>query len=122
MRKERGGRIHALMIELQTCLVGPCRDRRERGIADHAARRPEAARDVGVDAEGRDWTTFAATPQQFVAEGASVIALGRYTGQHKESGRRLDAAFAHHWTIEAGKITGFVQYTDTAKVLDAMCA
>jgi ketosteroid isomerase-like protein len=32
----------------------------------------------------------------------------------------MTAAFAHHWTVQNGKITRFVQHTDTAKVLEAI--
>jgi ketosteroid isomerase-like protein len=32
----------------------------------------------------------------------------------------MTAPFAHHWTVRAGKIVRFVQYTDTAKVLEAV--
>jgi len=32
----------------------------------------------------------------------------------------VTAPFAHHWRVRAGKIVSFVQYTDTAKVLEAI--
>ena len=48
-----------------------------------------------------------------MAEGADVVALGRYTGTHAASREPLDAQFVHHWTVEDGKVTRFQQYTDT---------
>lgn len=56
---------------------------------------------------------FSVRPQRFVAEGADVVVLGRYTGSHAASGKPLDAQFVHHWTVEDGKVTRFQQYTDT---------
>lgn len=69
---------------------------------------------------GRDWLAFSATPTDYVAEGERVVALGRYSGTYKATGRSFIAPFAHLWTVRHGKITGFVQYTDTAKVLEAV--
>ena len=56
---------------------------------------------------------FVVTPDLLVAEGAHVVAMGRYTGTHGVSGEPLDAQFAHHWTVEGGRVTRFQQYTDT---------
>ncbi|SRR6056297_280518 len=56
---------------------------------------------------------FAATPNEILAEGDRVVAFGRYTAVHKETGEKLDAPFAHSWTLSDGTITAFQQYTDT---------
>jgi ketosteroid isomerase-like protein len=32
----------------------------------------------------------------------------------------MTAPFAHLWTVSNGKIAGFVMYTDTAKILEAL--
>ena len=69
---------------------------------------------------GRDWSTFSATPTHFVAEGDRVAAFGAYSGTYKATGRSFTAPFAHLWTVRGGKIASFVQYTDTAKVLEAL--
>jgi hypothetical protein len=68
----------------------------------------------------QDWERFEARPDGFVAEGDQVVSFGAYAGKHKRSGRLMNSPFAHHWTVRGGKITGFVQYTDTAKVLEAL--
>ena len=73
---------------------------------------------VGEGVFGRlltDFDGFSVVPEQMVSEGNTVVALGRYTGTHKESGRPLDAQFAHVWTVEDGQVTAFQQYTDTAQ-------
>jgi uncharacterized protein len=69
---------------------------------------------------GRDWSSFAVNAEHFVTEGDEVVSLGRYVGTHRGTGRSVTAAFAHHWTVRVEKIVRFVQYTDTAKILDAI--
>jgi uncharacterized protein len=73
---------------------------------------------VGEGVFGRlmaDFEGYTVTPQKLVAEGDTVVALGRYTGTHRRSNKPLDAQFAHVWTIRDGKVVDFQQYTDTAQ-------
>jgi hypothetical protein len=49
-----------------------------------------------------------------------VVARGRYNGAYRKTGARIDAQFAHVWTLGDGKILRFQQYTDTAQVARAM--
>lgn len=58
--------------------------------------------------------------QKYVAQGDTVVALGEYTWRSKETGRVLDAHFAHVVTIKNGKINKFREFTDTAAALEAM--
>ena len=83
-------------------------------------RTPQAVIDGLLVPLGRDWIAFSATPREYVAEGERVVAFGAYSGTYKATGRSFTAPFAHLWTVRGGKIAGFVQYTDTAKVLEAM--
>ena len=83
-------------------------------------RGPEAIVKGLFEPLSRDWTRFSAQPQQYVVEGDQVVVFGVYDGVHKRSGRTLTAPFAHHWAVRKGKIARFVQYTDTAKVLEAV--
>lgn len=62
-----------------------------------------------------DLEDFAVRPEKLVADGADVVAVGRYSGTHGATGEPLDAQFAHHWTVEDGRVTRFQQYTDTAQ-------
>jgi ketosteroid isomerase-like protein len=68
----------------------------------------------------RDWTTFSAQPEHYIVEDDQAVVLGVYIGSHRRTGRSLTAPFAHHWTFRLGKIVRFVQYTDTAKILEAI--
>lgn len=68
----------------------------------------------------RDWEGFSATPESYVVEGERVVAFGAYGGTYKATGQTMRAPFAHLWTVRAGQIVGFIQYTDTAKVMEAL--
>jgi ketosteroid isomerase-like protein len=48
-----------------------------------------------------------------------VVALGRYGGANKATGKALDAQFAHVWRVKNGKLAGFQQYTDTLQAVRA---
>src|SRR5262245_11033794 len=56
-------------------------------------------------------------PEQFVAQGKIVVALGRFTMRVRETGRKISSDWAHAWTISDGKITYFKEYVDTAVVM-----
>ena len=68
---------------------------------------------------GKDWDGFSVTPQDFVANGEHVVAFGEYSGVYRATGREMSAPFAHRWAVRDEKIIRFIQYTDTAKVLEA---
>ncbi len=83
-------------------------------------RGPEAIVKGLFEPLSRDWITFLAWPKRYVVEGDEAVVFGVYVGTHRRTGRSLTAPFAHHWTVHSGKIIRFVQYTDTAKVLEAV--
>ena len=82
-------------------------------------RTPQAVVDGLLAPIGRDWSAFAAVPERFITEGDQVVALGAYTGTHRQTQRSFTARFAHVWRVRDRKLAGFTQYTDTAKVLEA---
>jgi ketosteroid isomerase-like protein len=63
---------------------------------------------------GAEWDGYAAVPREFVADGATVVALGEYSGTYKATGKGFKAPFAHVWKLRDGKALSFQQYTDTA--------
>jgi ketosteroid isomerase-like protein len=67
----------------------------------------------------QEWRSFQIMPAEFVAEGNAVLSVGRFTGVHATTGKDVDCAYAHLWTIEAGRITRFRQYIDTLAVAEA---
>jgi len=62
---------------------------------------------------GDEWEGFAAIPNEFVSDGATVVALGEYSGTYKASAKSFKAPFAHVWKLKEGKLVSFQQYTDT---------
>lgn len=56
---------------------------------------------------------FAAVPTELVVEEDRIVAFGRYAGVDREPGTKLDAPFAHSWTLADGRVVAFQQYTDT---------
>lgn len=69
---------------------------------------------------GEDWAGFTVTPIAFHDAGDVVSVEGRYTAEHRGTGKSIDAQFCHVWTVQDGRITKFQQYTDTAKFQDVM--
>jgi ketosteroid isomerase-like protein len=59
---------------------------------------------------------FAVVPERFVAEGDTVVALGKLAWKHKDTGAPASVKMAHVWTLRDGKATTFQQHTDTARV------
>jgi ketosteroid isomerase-like protein len=80
---------------------------------------PEAVL-AGVFARiGAEWNGFEATPEELLDAGDVVVALGRYRGTHKATGRPMDSQLAHVWRVRDGKAAGFQQYTDTLQAARA---
>ena len=59
---------------------------------------------------------FSVVPNQFVAEGDTVVVIGTYSWNHKNSGKPAEVKMVHVWTIADGKVTRFQQHVDTARV------
>ena len=59
---------------------------------------------------------FAVVPEQFVADGDTVVALGHLGWKHKRTGAPTSVKTAHVWTFRDGKAATFQQHIDTVKV------
>jgi uncharacterized protein len=62
---------------------------------------------------GSEWEGYAAVPDELIDAGDTVVALGKYSGTYKATGKSFQANFAHVWKIRDGKAIRFVQYVDT---------
>ncbi len=71
---------------------------------------------------GRDWETFKVEPEEYIEGGDRVVAMGKYSGTYKATGKSFRADFAHVWKIENGKAVRFTQYVDTLLVHRALQA
>ena len=52
--------------------------------------------------------------------GDFVVALGRYSATARETRKPIDAAFAHVWELEDGKLRRYYHYTDTVRFQEAL--
>ena len=59
---------------------------------------------------------FAVVPERFVADGDTVVALGKLAWKHKDTGAPASVKMAQVWTLRDRKATTFRQHTDTARV------
>ena len=59
---------------------------------------------------------FAVLPEQFVADGDTVVALGHLAWKHKTTGAPASVKTAHVWTFRDGKAATFQQHVDTVRV------
>ena len=80
----------------------------------------------GIDTVVNDFFAFLADFDEFYAKGDEyfesgdhVIVLGRYFGVTKK-GRRVEARFAHFWTIRDGKVVRLQQTADTLLIAQAL--
>ena len=61
---------------------------------------------------------WAVVVDRLIADGDTVIADGKYTWDHKESGEPCEVRMAHIWTLADGKAISFLQHVDSATVRD----
>ena len=69
---------------------------------------------------GTEWDGFKVVPHDFIDSGDRVVAMGKYSGTNKATGKSFEADFAHVWTMRDGIAVKFYQYADTALVQEAL--
>lgn len=69
-----------------------------------------------------EWDGFGLTMDDLIDGGDRVVALGRYTGTYKGTGRKMNPQAVHVWTLKDGKVVAFQQYLDTLDMARAMGA
>ncbi len=67
----------------------------------------------------KDWETFEIVPSEYLVEEDAVLSIGRFRGVHGTTGKSVDAAYAHLWTVRDGLITRFRQFIDTLAIAQA---
>jgi ketosteroid isomerase-like protein len=66
------------------------------------------------------WDDFRPELDDLVDGGDRVVALGRFCGRPRASGRHVEVPFALVWTLRDGRAVRVDEYTDTALLLDAL--
>jgi ketosteroid isomerase-like protein len=74
----------------------------------------EVKRNIFDPLDEQWWDEFSAVPDEFLDAGEHVVAIGRYRGVAKHTGKVLDVPFVHIWTLRDGKAVRFRQFLDTA--------
>jgi len=67
-----------------------------------------------------EWHNFTVIPDDILDAGDQVVTFGTYSATYKKTGRSVKAQMVHVWTIAAGKVIKFQQYTDTKQFADAV--
>lgn len=65
---------------------------------------------------------FTLVREEFIGSGDTVVAVVRYTGTGKATGKALDVPAAHVWDIRDGKLARFRQFIDTVKYAEVVPA
>lgn len=63
-----------------------------------------------------EWDSFSVTIEELLDAGDTIIALGRYGGVYKATGREQNTQLAHIWRLKDGKVIAFQQHADTFHV------
>jgi uncharacterized protein len=56
---------------------------------------------------------------EYIAQGDKVATVGRYSAVVKATGKRIDCAVAHIFTLREGKLVKLLDFGDTAHMADA---
>lgn len=67
----------------------------------------------------KEWQEFKLVPSEYIADGDTVVSLGNFVATHGSSGKKVDARYAHVWSVVEGRIKRFRQYIDTLAVAEA---
>jgi ketosteroid isomerase-like protein len=62
---------------------------------------------------------YALKADEFVAQDDKVIMIGSYGATVNATGKHFDLSLVHVWTIQEGKVTRFINFTNTAGVAEA---
>jgi ketosteroid isomerase-like protein len=105
--------MNSLTADVDWALEGPA-------IIPFSGRRKGGAEVLGFfQALAETQQDMKLTTETFVAQGDVVATVGRYSATVKATGKKLDVATGHFFTIRDGKIAKFVDFGDTAAMADA---
>ena len=68
---------------------------------------------------GTNQDSLSFEPRETIAQGDKVVSLGSYHWRVKSTNGEYGCDFAHVFTINGGKITDFLEFTDTAAAVSA---
>jgi steroid delta-isomerase-like uncharacterized protein len=95
-------------------VVGPAKDFPLFGVRHGSA---EVERFFRQLPEVHAFTEF--SPENFVAGGDTVVAIGHYSFTLNSNGRHVATEWVHVFTLHDGTVARFREFTDTAQMVDA---
>lgn len=110
--------LAALLDAMDEDFAGTVSDGMPLGVGGRHEGRDRMVQDVWVKVFGA-FDTSPRVDRYIETGGPEVVAIGRYVGTARESGRPLDAAFAHVLSIRDGRVASLRQITDTQRWLEA---
>lgn len=81
---------------------------------------PEAISTEVFQRLATEWIDYRATVHTYLADGDRVAAFGVYSGIYRQTGKAMQASFAHLYRLESNKIVEMQQFVDSAMVREAM--
>jgi ketosteroid isomerase-like protein len=81
---------------------------------------PQAVVDGVFTRCATEWEGFSVNVNELLDAGGTVIALCRYGGVNKATGRSLNTQVVHIWRIAEGKVSAFDQRLDTLQLQRVM--
>ena len=67
-----------------------------------------------------NWDDLKVSPDEFIEQGDTVVALGHIEGRGKETGKDVKLPFVHVWRFSDGKVNRVQILTDTALAAEAL--
>ena len=110
--------VEGLFDAMHEEFVGTVSDGMPLGVGGRHVGRDRMVQDVWAKIFGA-FDTCPRVARYIETGGPEVVAIGRYVGTARETGRPLDAAFAHVLSIRDGRVASLEQITDTQRWLDA---
>jgi uncharacterized protein len=80
---------------------------------------PEAIRHGFFESLALSVSDQTISPEDFIAQDDKVVMIGRYTGTVSATGKTVDQAVVHVFTLKDGKVSRFLSFTDSAKAAAA---
>ena len=110
VRGDIPGVLSALASDVDWHVPGPV----EAPYVGRRKSRDDVGRFFADVAKSVEFTVF--EPQEFVAQGDRVVALGHYEGRVRTTGKPFAADWAMTWRLRDGKVVAFREFTDTQSI------
>ena len=87
------------------------------GFAAHSGAKEEIA--ALIASQSADWEMIFVKIDEYVAQTNRVVAIGSCAWRNRKTGKAAETPIAHFWRFKDGKVVEFMQFFDTAAVMDA---